>query len=148
MPRRNRNAGPRVGDLLLMADGSAQLDFFGLVEDELARRAEHAAWVAEFHARTTRMPDGTPVLWTARHAFPGVRAGESIPGRRCWLCGATVANTFVLASQHGLTVDDPTCRSATSCTAQPLTVPDFIQRTDRTDRIDRVDRVDIGGEVA
>ena len=123
MPRKNRNAGPRGCDLLLLDDGSVQLDFFGLVEVELVRRAEQAAWRAEFDARTTRMPDGAPVLWTARHAFPGVRAGESIPGRRCWLCGAVVANAFVLASQHGLSVDDPACRDWTSCTAQPVTVP-------------------------
>jgi hypothetical protein len=123
MPRRNRNAGPRVGDLIEWDDGSAQLDFFGCVEAELVRRAEHALWRAEFDARTTRMPDGAPVVWTARHAFPGVRAGESIPGRRCWLCGAVVANTFVLASQHGLSVDDPSCRDATSCAAAPAAVP-------------------------
>ena len=123
MPRRNGNAGPRDVDLLQYSDGSAQLDFFGLVEVELARRAEQAAWRAEFDGRTTRMPDGTPVLWAARHAFPGVRAGEQAPGRRCWLCGAVVANTFVLVSKHGLSVDDPTCRDWTSCTAQPVVVP-------------------------
>ena len=122
MPRRNGNAGPRDVDLLQYSDGSAQLDFFGLVEAELTRRAEQAAWRAEFADRTTRMPDGTQVLWTARHTFPGVRAGEQTPGRRCWLCGAVVANTFVLASQHGLSVDDPICRDWTSCTARPSAV--------------------------
>ena len=123
MPRRNRNAGPRAGDLIEFRDGSAQLDFFGCVEAELARRAELAGWRADFDNRTTRMQDGAAVVWTARHAFPGVRAGESIPGRRCWLCGAVVANTFVLASQHGLSVDDPSCRDWTSCAAAPATVP-------------------------
>lgn len=122
MPRRNRNAGPRTCDLLLLDDGSVQVDLFGEVEAELVRRAEQAAWRAEFEARTTRMPDGTVVTWTARHAFPGVRAGASIPGRRCWLCGAIVANTYVLASQHGLSADDQSCRDWTSCTALPAAV--------------------------
>jgi hypothetical protein len=63
------------------------------------------------------------VMWTARHAFPGVRVGEQVPGRRCWLCGAVVANTFILASQHGLSLDDPSCRDWTSCTAQPTVIP-------------------------
>ncbi len=68
------------------------------------------------------MPDGGPVTWTARHAFPGVRAGACIPGRRCWLCGAIVANTYVLASQHGLSADDRDCRDWTSCIAAPVAV--------------------------
>jgi hypothetical protein len=123
MPRRNCNAGPRAGDLLEFADGSVQLDLMGAVEAELVQRAERAAWRAEFDARTTRMPDGAAVLWTARHAFPGARVGEQVPGRRCWLCGAIVANTFVLASQHGLSLDDPACADWTSCTARPDTVP-------------------------
>jgi hypothetical protein len=123
MPRRNGNAGPRDVDLLQCGDGSTQLDFFGLVDAELIRRVEQAQWRAEFDARTTRMPDGAPVVWTARHAFPGVQVRESAPGRWCWLCGAVVANTFVLASQHGLSVDDPSCWDWTSCTAAPTTVP-------------------------
>jgi hypothetical protein len=123
MPRRNRNAGPREGDLLTYQDGSVQVDLFGKVEGELARRAEDAAWRAEFEARTTRMPDGAAVVWTARHTFPGAGAGEQVPGRRCWLCGAVVANTFVLASQHGLSVNDPACRDWTSCTAHPNGIP-------------------------
>jgi hypothetical protein len=122
MPRRNRNAGPRGCDLLEFADGSVQLDLMGAVEVELARRLEAAAWRTEFDTRTTRTQDGSPVVWTARHAFPGIRAGESIPGRRCWLCGAVVANTYVLASQHGLSVDDPACRGWSSCIAAPAVV--------------------------
>ena len=132
MPRRNRNAGPRDVDLLEYSDGSVQVDLFGCVEAELARQAQHVAWQVEFDLRTTRMPDGTPVIWTARHAFPGIRAGQSIPGRRCWLCGAIVANRFVLSCQHGLAVDDPGCRDWTSCTSRPVAVP---RRT-------------VGGEVA
>ena len=126
MPRRNRNAGRPSSsssvDLLEFADGSVQVDLFGDVEIALTLRAERAAWRAEFDARTTRMPDGTPALWTARHTFPGVRAGEQVPGRRCWLCGAVVANAYVLASQHGLSVDDSACRDWTSCTAQPAAI--------------------------
>ena len=123
MPRRNRNAGCRSVDLLEFADGSVQVDLFGDVDVELELRAEREAWRAEFDSRTTRMPDGGPVVWTARHAFPGVRVGEQVPGRRCWLCGAVVANAYVLASQHGLSVDDPACRGWTSCTARPDAVP-------------------------
>jgi hypothetical protein len=122
MPRRNRNAGPRDVDLLEYQDGSVQVDLFGLVEAELARRLEAAAWRADFDARTNRMPDGTAAAWTARHAFPGVRAGDQIPGRRCWLCGAVVANAYVLASQHGLSVDNPACRDWTSCIGSPAAV--------------------------
>lgn len=122
MPRRNRNAGPRGCDLLEFDDGSVQLDLMGTVEHELARRAQQAAWRAEFDTRTRRMPDGAEVVWTARHAFPGVRAGDPVPGRRCWLCGAVVANAYVLASQHGLSVDDPACWDWTSCTARPRAV--------------------------
>lgn len=123
MPRRNGNAGPREVDLLVLEDGSTQLDVFGAVEVELTRRAEQAAWSADFDALTTRMPDGALVLWTARHTFPGVRVGDQVPGRRCWLCDAVVPNRYVLASQHGLSVDDPACRDWTSCMARPDAVP-------------------------
>lgn len=122
MPRRNRNAGPRGCDLLEFDDGSVQVDLFGQVEHQLALRAEQMAWQTEFDARTRRMPDGSDVLWTAPHAFPGARAGEQVPGRRCWLCGAIEANAYVLASRHGLSVDDPACRDWTSCTASPRPV--------------------------
>ena len=110
-----------LAGIQFLADGSVQDDLFGQVETELTRRAEATRLRAEFDARTRRMPQGTPVLWTAPYDAPSARQGEAVPGWRCWLCGEVVATEYVLGLVHGLRVDDPDVLTRAVCDRQTPT---------------------------
>ena len=106
------------GDLRMWPDGSVEVDLFGEVDAELARRAENDRRVTEFERRVHTMPDGTPVLWVAPHSTPTASRGEAVPGWRCWLCGQVEGNAYALQLAHGLHPGDPLCLTRATCTAQ------------------------------
>jgi hypothetical protein len=104
--------------LLVLADGSIQLDLFGQTEAELARGVEAERVRLEFESRSRYLLDGSAVMWTAPYDSPAARRGKSVPGWRCWLCGRIEVNDYVLGLNHGLHATDSACLSWTACTRQ------------------------------
>jgi hypothetical protein len=120
---RRRAAKPAVGgdlDVRVWPDGSVEVDLFGEVDAELARRAETDRVRAEFERRAHTMPDGTPVIWVAPYNAPSARRGDAVTGWRCWLCARVEGNAYALELAHGLHPSDLTSLTRATCLAQEL----------------------------
>jgi hypothetical protein len=102
------------------APEGTQLDLFGAIQAELDRRDAIAAARTELAHRACTNPDGTPVMWVAPYDCPSAKKGQAVPGWRCWLCGQTEVNEYVLNLNHGLTAVYPESLDRTECTRQSL----------------------------
>jgi hypothetical protein len=102
------------------APEGTQLDLFGAIQAELDRRDAIATARIELTHRTRNNPDGTPVMWVAPYDCPAAKKGQAVPGWRCWLCGQTEVNEYVLNLNHGLTAVYPASLDRTECTRQTL----------------------------
>jgi hypothetical protein len=102
------------------APQGTQLDVFGVVGAELDRREAIAAAGIELARRACTSPDGAPVMWVAPYDCPAAKKGQAVPGWRCWLCGQTEVNEYVLNLNHGLTAVYPESLDRTECTRQIL----------------------------
>ena len=122
---RDPSGAPRPGSRRPRSDvvdrrvaGWVELDLFGEVDAELARRDRAAQLVAEFEARAGLMPDGTAVEWVAPYDTLTARRGQTVRGWRCWLCGGVEGNAYALDLGHGLHPGDPEVLTRTSCSTQ------------------------------